>query len=84
MALKLMVLFLTDVGERILVVHGSKRWWGWAASLLGSSLTVPIRHGRLCLGTWQGIYLCEHRRHGGSRRLVLTVDGEIESQDGSP
>jgi secondary thiamine-phosphate synthase enzyme len=53
------------------------------ASLLGCSLTVPIRQGRLCLGTWQGIYLCEHRRHGGSRRLVLTVDGEMDSEDGS-
>ena len=46
------------------------------ASLLGSSVTVPIRHGRLCLGTWQGIYLCEHRERGGSRRLVLTAQGE--------
>jgi secondary thiamine-phosphate synthase enzyme len=49
------------------------------ASLLGSSLTVPIRDGRLCLGTWQGIYLCEHRRHGGRRRLVLTVEGQTEA-----
>ena len=46
------------------------------ASLLGSSVTVPIAEGRLCLGTWQGIYLCEHRNHGGPRRLVLTVQGE--------
>ncbi len=46
------------------------------ASLLGSSLTVPIRGGQLCLGTWQGIYLCEHRRQAGRRRLVLTVHGE--------
>lgn len=46
------------------------------AALLGSSVTVPIRHGRLCLGTWQGIYLCEHRERGGSRRLVLTAHGE--------
>ncbi len=46
------------------------------ASLMGCSLTVPIRDGRLCLGTWQGICLCEHRRHGGRRRLVLTVQGE--------
>ncbi len=45
-------------------------------SLTGCSLTVPIRDGRLCLGTWQGICLCEHRRHGGRRRLVLTVQGE--------
>jgi len=46
------------------------------ASLLGSSVSVPIRDGRLCLGTWQGIYLCEHRDRGGPRRLVLTVHGE--------
>jgi secondary thiamine-phosphate synthase enzyme len=46
------------------------------ASLLGSSVTVPIRHGRLCLGTWQGIYLCEHRDRGGPRRIILTAHGE--------
>ena len=43
------------------------------ASLVGPSVTVPIAGGRLCLGTWQGIYLCEFRRQGGCRRLVLTV-----------
>ena len=46
------------------------------ASLLGPSLTLPVRAGRLALGTWQGIYLCEHRDQGGSRRLVLTLQGE--------
>lgn len=46
------------------------------AAMLGSSVTVPIADGRLCLGTWQGIYLCEHRDHGGPRRLVLTIHGE--------
>ena len=46
------------------------------AAILGSSVTVPIANGRLCLGTWQGIYLCEHRDHGGPRRLVLTVHGQ--------
>jgi secondary thiamine-phosphate synthase enzyme len=46
------------------------------AALLGPSLTLPISHGRLALGTWQGIYLCEHRNHGGSRSLVATVFGE--------
>ncbi|GEP88481.1 secondary thiamine-phosphate synthase enzyme [Chitinophaga terrae (ex Kim and Jung 2007)] len=46
------------------------------ASLLGSSVMIPIRHGRLALGTWQGIYLCEHRNHGGSRSLVVTAWGE--------
>lgn len=46
------------------------------ASMLGSSVTVPVANGRLNLGTWQGIYLCEHRNHGGARRLVLTLQGE--------
>lgn len=46
------------------------------ASLLGSSLTLPVGEGRLRLGTWQGIWLGEHRNHGGSRRLVLTLHGE--------
>jgi secondary thiamine-phosphate synthase enzyme len=46
------------------------------ASLLGPSLTLPISGGRLALGTWQGIYLCEHRNQGGSRSLVATVFGE--------
>jgi len=45
------------------------------ASLMGSSVQIPISEGRLNLGTWQGIYLCEHRDHGGSRKLVLTVFG---------
>jgi secondary thiamine-phosphate synthase enzyme len=48
------------------------------ASILGSSVTVPINSGRLCLGTWQGIYLCEHRDRASGRRLVLTVQGETE------
>ncbi|WP_341502050.1 secondary thiamine-phosphate synthase enzyme YjbQ [Gallaecimonas sp. GXIMD4217] len=46
------------------------------ASLLGSSLTIPVRDGRLRLGTWQGIWLGEHRNQGGARRLVLTLQGE--------
>ena len=45
------------------------------ASMLDTSLTIPIRDGVLALGTWQGIYLNEHRDHGGSRSLVLTVTG---------
>ncbi|MEP7145977.1 MAG: secondary thiamine-phosphate synthase enzyme YjbQ, partial [bacterium] len=45
------------------------------ASILGSQLTIPVTNGELNLGTWQGIYLCEHRNHGGRRRLVLTVFG---------
>ena len=46
------------------------------ASLLGPSLTVPIAGGRPALGTWQGIYLCEHRDRGGQRMLVATAFGE--------
>jgi secondary thiamine-phosphate synthase enzyme len=46
------------------------------ASLLGPSLTLPISGGGLALGTWQGIYLCEHRDHGGARSLVATAWGE--------
>ena len=46
------------------------------ASLLGPSLTLPIRDGRLALGTWQGIYLCEHRNRGGARTLIATLQGE--------
>jgi secondary thiamine-phosphate synthase enzyme len=49
------------------------------ASLMGCSLMIPIRNGQLCLGVWQGICLCEHRRHGGRRRLVLTVQGEVRA-----
>jgi secondary thiamine-phosphate synthase enzyme len=45
------------------------------ASLLDTSLTIPIRDGELALGTWQGIYLNEHRDHGGRRSLVLTITG---------
>ncbi len=43
------------------------------ASLLGSSLTVPVTNGKMNLGTWQGIYLCEFRNHGGRRKLLLTM-----------
>ena len=46
------------------------------ASLLGASLTLPVRDGRPALGTWQGIYLCEHRDDGGPRRLIVTAFGE--------
>lgn len=48
------------------------------SSLLGCSLNIPVSQGRLCLGTWQGIYLCEHRNHASGRRLVLTLQGELE------
>lgn len=46
------------------------------ASILGSSVSVPIAKGKLALGTWQGIYLCEHRNYGGNRTLVVTIQGE--------
>ena len=46
------------------------------SSLLGCELTLPIQHGRLRLGTWQGIYLGEHRDHGGPRRIIATLNGE--------
>jgi secondary thiamine-phosphate synthase enzyme len=50
------------------------------ASLLGPSLSLPVAGGRLALGTWQGIYLCEHRDHGGPRSLVATLSGESEHE----
>jgi secondary thiamine-phosphate synthase enzyme len=46
------------------------------ASLLGPALSLPVREGRFALGTWQGIYLCEHRDHGGARSLLATLWGE--------
>ena len=46
------------------------------ASLIGPSLTIPITNGRLNLGTWQGIYLCEFRNYGGARKIVITITGE--------
>ena len=46
------------------------------ASLLGTSVQIPVTNGRLNIGTWQGIYLCEHRNHGGSRSVVVTIWGE--------
>ena len=47
-------------------------------SLTDSSLTIPVRDGRLCLGTWQGIFLWEHRRQGGRRRAIVTINGEAK------
>jgi secondary thiamine-phosphate synthase enzyme len=46
------------------------------ASVLGPSLTLPVRDGQFALGTWQGIYLCEHRDHGGARSLLVTLFGD--------
>ena len=47
-------------------------------SLLGSSVSVPIASGRPAFGTWQGIYLCEHRNRGGNRNLVVTINGQLK------
>lgn len=44
-------------------------------SMLGSSVTIPVTNGHLNMGTWQGIYLCEHRNHGGRRKLIITITG---------
>lgn len=46
------------------------------AALLGSSVMIPVHNGKLALGTWQGIYLCEHRNYGGPRDLIITAWGE--------
>lgn len=46
------------------------------ASILGSNLNIPVSSGRLNVGTWQGVYLCEHRNYGGSRKIVVTITGE--------
>lgn len=54
------------------------------ASLLGCSVTIPVRDGRLMLGTWQGLYLCEHRNRGGRRRLVATIHGEWSALESEP
>lgn len=59
----------TDEGSDDLPAH-------LKASLLGCSLTLPVRDGALALGTWQGVYLCEHRNQGGARRLIVTLNGE--------
>jgi secondary thiamine-phosphate synthase enzyme len=52
------------------------------AALLGPALTIPISRGRLALGTWQGIYLCEHRDAGGPRSLIVTLVGRAGSDAG--
>lgn len=76
--------------ERYFNAHVPEGWHEWEhtlegpddmpahikASLLGPSLTLPVQSGRPALGTWQGVYLCEHRDHGGPRTLVLTLHGE--------
>ena len=50
------------------------------AALIGSSLTLPVSDGRLALGTWQGVYLCEHRDHGGARSVLATAWGERDEE----
>jgi secondary thiamine-phosphate synthase enzyme len=52
------------------------------AAMLGSSVWIPISSGKLCLGAWQGVYLCEHRNRAGSRNLVLTVQGDWDESNG--
>ncbi|KXI29398.1 secondary thiamine-phosphate synthase enzyme YjbQ [Paraglaciecola hydrolytica] len=49
------------------------------SSILGSNVTIPITNGRLNMGIWQGIYLCEHRNHGGARTVVVTIQGKAEA-----
>ena len=49
------------------------------SSILGSSVSIPVKNGRLQLGLWQGIYLCEHRDHAGSRSVVLTLNGDFDT-----
>jgi len=46
------------------------------STIIGASLTMPVTNGKLNIGTWQGIYLCEHRNHAGSRKIVITLYGE--------
>ena len=46
------------------------------STIIGTSLTIPITNGQLNLGTWQGIYLCEHRNYAGSRKIVVTITGK--------
>ena len=46
------------------------------STIIGTSLTIPITNGQLNLGTWQGIYLCEHRNHAENRKIVVTINGE--------
>eukprot|EP01094_Clydonella_sp_ATCC50884_P029537 TRINITY_DN927_c0_g1_i1.p2 TRINITY_DN927_c0_g1~~TRINITY_DN927_c0_g1_i1.p2 ORF type:complete len:144 (+),score=38.60 TRINITY_DN927_c0_g1_i1:355-786(+) len=58
----------TDEGPDDMPAHAK-------SSLIGCSLSIPVRDGSLALGTWQGIYLCEHRDHASQRRIVLTLNG---------
>jgi secondary thiamine-phosphate synthase enzyme len=51
------------------------------SSILGSSVSIPLTNGKLNMGIWQGIYLCEHRNYGGARTVVVTLQGDAGSQD---
>lgn len=62
-----------DEGPDDMPAHGK-------SSLFGCSLTVPIRGGRLCLGTWQGLWLCEHRNHPTARHVVITIQGQQQQK----
>ena len=46
------------------------------SSLMGASLNIPVRQGQFAMGTWQGLYLNEHRNHGGSRKVCVTIQGQ--------
>ena len=48
------------------------------SSLLGSSLVIPVTNGQFNMGAWQGIYLCEHRNHGGERKIIVTLQGQLD------
>ncbi len=50
------------------------------SSILGSGISLPVTNGRFNLGTWQGIYLCEHRNRGGARNIVITIFGEADDK----
>ena len=54
------------------------------ACFLGSNLTVPVSDGKLNLGTWQGVWLCEHRDRAGSRKILVTVNGALRDPDRTP
>ena len=53
------------------------------ACFLGSNLTVPLTDGKLNLGTWQGVWLCEHRDRAGSRKVLVTVNGALREEPNS-
>jgi hypothetical protein len=72
------LLFVSDVCVVVLQPAHVK------ACFLGSSLTIPITEGKLNLGTWQGVWLCEHRDHAGSRKLLITLNGCLRDATCTP